>query len=184
MKRLSFTACHSTDSNRITMDISKYKTLTRQYIKLKKKYQNIFIELQKMKEENQELKKKLSEISDRKDNSNISIQTHIQENNELKKKLCKASDNDNGIARENTMLRKKIDQLKRQSINIVEKSDEKKKTEEYEVEALIAHRKRKPNREFLVHWKGYSADESSWEKEQNLCCPTILNKYLKKNRLA
>ena len=40
--------------------------------------------------------------------------------------------------------------------------------EKYEVEAIITHRGSARNRSYLVHWKGYSSAEDSWEPEANL----------------
>ena len=40
--------------------------------------------------------------------------------------------------------------------------------EEYEVEAILGHRRRPSCRTFLIRWKGYSAAEDTWEPERNL----------------
>ena len=45
-------------------------------------------------------------------------------------------------------------------------------TEEYEVDEVINHRKRKRGRkmkiEYLIVWKGYPVHESTWEPEENV----------------
>jgi hypothetical protein len=40
--------------------------------------------------------------------------------------------------------------------------------EEYEVEAIINHKKKGKGHVYLVRWKGYSATDDSWEPEKNL----------------
>ena len=40
--------------------------------------------------------------------------------------------------------------------------------QEYEVEEILAHRKKHGKSQFLVKWKGYPDHENSWEPEQNL----------------
>ena len=47
------------------------------------------------------------------------------------------------------------------------------------------NQKSKKNREFLVRWKGYSAEHDTWEPEDNLTnCPSILEKYKKEHQLV
>ena len=50
--------------------------------------------------------------------------------------------------------------------------------EEYEVEKILAHRIHNNVIEYLIHWKGYSNEERTWEPEENLTnARTILNAY-------
>lgn len=56
--------------------------------------------------------------------------------------------------------------------------------EEYEVEAIIAHKGNRGSRRFLVKWKGYSSAENSWEPEDHLGnASEILKRYKKTHRL-
>jgi len=50
--------------------------------------------------------------------------------------------------------------------------------EEYEVEAIIAHRKRGKGHQYLVKWTGYPSSENSWQLSNNLKrAPEILEEY-------
>ena len=52
--------------------------------------------------------------------------------------------------------------------------------EEYEVEKLLDMKeKRNGQREFLVHWKGYSKQDAGWEPEENLSCQDLIDTYVK-----
>ncbi|XP_026762679.1 heterochromatin protein 1-like [Galleria mellonella] len=50
-------------------------------------------------------------------------------------------------------------------------------TEEYEVEKVIDSKKIKGKLHYLIRWKGYSADSDTWEPENTLSCPDLINKY-------
>lgn len=48
---------------------------------------------------------------------------------------------------------------------------------EFEVEDIVAHSVINGILWFRVRWVGYSADEDTWEREDNLNCPQILKRY-------
>lgn len=57
-----------------------------------------------------------------------------------------------------------------------ESSDE----DTYEVEKIMDHRvDPKGRRRFLLKWKGYGHEDDTWEKEENLNCPDLINEYMK-----
>ena len=56
--------------------------------------------------------------------------------------------------------------------------------EEYEVEAIVSHRKRYGRITYLTKWVGYPTAENSWELESHLTnAPEILKAYKKAHRL-
>jgi transposase InsO family protein len=53
------------------------------------------------------------------------------------------------------------------------------KQDVFEVDAIVDHRGEGDNREYKVHWKGYSSDEDTWEPVSNLFdSEWSINKYL------
>ncbi|XP_053606910.1 chromobox protein homolog 5-like [Plodia interpunctella] len=59
-----------------------------------------------------------------------------------------------------------------------EKADE---NAEYEVDRILeVHHKKNGNREFLIHWKGWSSKFDSWEPENHLNCPDLIKKFMEK----
>ena len=57
--------------------------------------------------------------------------------------------------------------------------------EEYEVESILNHRKRRGKLQFLVHWKGYADHENSWLPESDLeNSQELLDEYKSKSSLS
>ena len=56
--------------------------------------------------------------------------------------------------------------------------------QEYEVEALLAHRKFRGRLQYLVKWKGYDNSENTWEPESNLThMEDLLSEYKERRKL-
>lgn len=55
--------------------------------------------------------------------------------------------------------------------------------EEYEVEAILKHKETNDGGRYRIRWKGFDSFEDTWENEENLKYPKILNKYMRSNGL-
>ncbi|KAJ8473513.1 hypothetical protein ONZ51_g7817 [Trametes cubensis] len=56
---------------------------------------------------------------------------------------------------------------------------------EWEVEAILSHRTRGTQKQYLVAWKGWPASENSWEPEKHLKnAQSILRNYKKRHKLS
>ena len=64
----------------------------------------------------------------------------------------------------------------------VEMPDKSEDSIEYEVEAVVATRRRSGGVEYRVHWKGYSPDDDTWEPPRNLQGNAQLKEFLAHQR--
>ncbi|KAG5673044.1 hypothetical protein PVAND_003121 [Polypedilum vanderplanki] len=51
---------------------------------------------------------------------------------------------------------------------------------EYEVEAIVDHKKEKGRTLYRIRWKGYSQNQDTWQPGSELSCKDLLKKYKKK----
>ncbi|XP_076761181.1 uncharacterized protein LOC143429410 [Xylocopa sonorina] len=59
--------------------------------------------------------------------------------------------------------------------------NEKDNQKEFEVEKIIeVHFKKNKTREFLIRWKGFTSADDTWEPEENLNCPELIEKFMQK----
>lgn len=62
--------------------------------------------------------------------------------------------------------------------------DDESEGEEYEVEKILRCKKTKGEMFYLVHWKGYTSDDDTWEPEENLVdCAEIFNEFKRQYKL-
>lgn len=50
-------------------------------------------------------------------------------------------------------------------------------TQIFQVEKIVDSKRIKGKLHYLIRWKGYSADNDTWEPENTLSCPELINKY-------
>lgn len=64
-------------------------------------------------------------------------------------------------------------------------SEDSEEDEEWEVHRIVDIRNKKDRkREFLIRWKGYKSNYDSWESEENLNCPDLIDEYMAKTENA
>ncbi|CAG4947689.1 unnamed protein product [Parnassius apollo] len=81
------------------------------------------------------------------------------------------------VAKEEADTPKKAKAKKSKSKKKKAEKPKKVDAEEYEVEKIIDSKRIKGKLHYLIRWKGYSADSDTWEPENTLSCPELINKF-------
>lgn len=53
--------------------------------------------------------------------------------------------------------------------------------EGYEVESIVGHKFKGKKKFFRIRWKNYAESDDTWELEEDLSCPDIIERYLTDN---
>lgn len=103
------------------------------------------------------------------------------ENDEDDDKPLKASAKKGGKKPAKKAAKKKVTK-KRVSLNVP--ADKVDPDEEYEVESIVDHKYEKNVLMYLIHWKGWTDDDDTWEPKKSLSCPDIIKKYESENDVS
>lgn len=86
--------------------------------------------------------------------------------------------------------RVKVENSKRKEKKVKREKSESREADEgeapidakdYEVEKIVeVHHKKNGKREFLIRWKGFTSKDDTWEPEENLSCPELINRFMAK----
>lgn len=156
-------------SNCIDCDIKQ--TEIEEFKEMKKKW---IADLTSAKEQCQnycaDLKKNERLLIKYKEDYNAVVLSNVKQKSDSQNQIKQLTEMNQNYVRVNSELEKGIEQLESKDI-------------EYEVQAIIDHKQGNRKRSYLVRWKGYTENDNTWEREDNLKCSAILNKYKKLNKL-
>lgn len=154
------------------------KSLVSKIVSLKAENQHLCFQLEKK-------SKKINILNDKIELSSQKLHDVEAEMANVKKDLREKQETDrNTIAdllSEKKKLEARIKQI--QSSEIINSSLQPTETpndeQVFEVEKVIADKVVHGKRKYKIRWKGCSSKQDTWEKEENLFCPSILDEYRK-----
>lgn len=150
------------------------------YVAMKSENQKITFDLNK---KNQECLKLLSEKKEMEQNTAaasaqiMKLESDLSKlRNEYVEKMKQYKKELSDSRNQNEKLTARVQQLQNA---MADKSQVEQKSEEvYEVEKIIDDKKTGKVQYYKIRWKGYDQTHDTWEREANLMCRSILNKYL------
>lgn len=117
-------------------------------------------------------------------NFDSQLKTSQVENEKLHREIEQLNNKSQFMKTQHNVDLERISALKRQ-ISFLENENEKLKSKidgEYEVEKILQHKKQGGRMRYLIRWKGFSANHDTWQEENDLNCPNILETYHKSKK--
>lgn len=118
-------------------------------------------------------------------NNDSQIKTLQVENEKLHREIAQLSNKSRFMETQHSVDVERISAFKKQ-VNFLENENEKLKSKldgEYEVEKILKHTKKGHKMRYLIRWKGFSPDHDTWQEENDLNCPDILDAYHKSKKM-
>lgn len=181
-------------SNEITWPDEKKKLVVKM-VELKKENQRITLNLRTKIDEFESLTKEKQNVEQKVAALTADISTLKSELTQMKSDFTAQNilhrQTIANLTSENKTLQAQVHQLQagidlnttfNSSISKIE-SESSKSNDIFEVESLVAHKKKRDGLYYLVRWKNFTPEYDTWERESNLMCSEILKTYKRKMKL-
>lgn len=150
-------------------------------VSVRAKYNETFFELEKLKKSSTQMRSEKCELEHRCKQKETLIASLELDKKQSSENVMKLEEKINSLELELLSMKNALKIAKKD--NILLRQQVNSSDETYEVEKLLSHKYENNERFFLVRWNGYDKSHDSWERESNLNCDEILQKYLKRKRL-
>lgn len=181
------------DGPKIKASMNEKSNLVAEIVSLKSENQKICFELNKKKNEliifKQENEQKFRQLNEQITALSSKLKVAEAEAYELKKTTSEKQALDakriSDLISENKVLTARIKQIQSGALlnsPSVKEHSVHEDPDVFEVEKVIDDRMKGKKREYLIRWKGYGPKDDTWEKADNLMCPSILEDYMESKK--